>query len=152
MKKSYHKHGEAGQGRWSVEYASWCLMKNRCLCSSASGYVYYGGRGIKVCERWLNSFPNFLVDMGRKPTPQHSLDRYPDKDGDYEPGNCRWATRSEQSDNTRLTRLITFQGETLSIKAWSRRVGIPYNALYWRIEQGWLVEKAMTQPSRASHV
>lgn len=81
----------------SPEYRSWQMMKNRCLNPNARDYAYYGGRGIKVCERWLE-FEHFLADMGRRPTKQHTLDRK-DGDGDYAPDNCRWATRQEQARN-----------------------------------------------------
>ena len=76
--------------------------KDRCHNTQTDRWSDYGGRGIKVCRRWRNSFENFLADMGRRPSPQHSLDRYPDNDGDYKPDNCRWATAKEQRANQRL--------------------------------------------------
>jgi hypothetical protein len=79
-------------------------MKARCINSKADNYEYYGGRGVKVCKRWLHSFANFFTDIGKKPSSKHTLDRYPDKDGDYKPGNCRWATMKEQSNNRRSRR------------------------------------------------
>jgi len=81
----------------SLEYHTWVSMKQRCTNPNDPAYSYYGGRGITVCERWLNSFEHFLADMGQRPTPDHSLDRYPDNDRGYEPGNCRWATPKEQA-------------------------------------------------------
>lgn len=80
------------------EYKAWASMKARCSNSKRHNYHRYGGRGICVCERWLK-FENFLADMGPRPSPSHSLDRYPNNDGNYEPGNCRWATRVEQAGN-----------------------------------------------------
>lgn len=82
-------------------YPRWQTMKRRCDDPGATGYKNYGGRGIKVCERWASSFENFLFDVGERPSPLHSLDRYPNNDGNYEPGNFRWATRKEQAQNRR---------------------------------------------------
>ena len=90
------KHGK----RYLPEYESWRGMKARCLRKSIKCYKYYGGRGITVCERWLNSFENFFDDMGIKPSPKHSIDRI-DVDGDYCKENCKWSTPKEQSNNRR---------------------------------------------------
>ena len=84
-------------------YNSWCSMKKRCYNPNISDFKNYGGRGIKVCDRWRDSFDNFYEDMGPKPTPDHQIDRI-DNDGNYEPGNCRWTTRSENQHNKRQYR------------------------------------------------
>jgi hypothetical protein len=93
------RHGEAAN--LTPEYMAWASMKTRCYNANSAKYRLYGGRGIQVCERWRESFEAFLADMGRRPSAEHSLDRYPDGDGNYEPGNVRWATDSEQNSNRR---------------------------------------------------
>ncbi len=91
------------------EYAVWCMMKQRCGNPRNAKYARYGGRGIRVCERWASSFEDFIADMGPRPSGEHSIDRV-DNDGNYEPGNCRWATRTEQGHN----RHTSFQVRGLS--------------------------------------
>jgi hypothetical protein len=91
-------HGESGHSFYSVEYNAWIAMKQRCFNSNYVAYARYGGRGIKVCDRWLDSFEAFLADMGRRPSDRRSLDRI-DNSGDYEPANCRWATPVQQMRN-----------------------------------------------------
>ena len=96
------------------EYSVWVSMRSRCQTSNP----YYGGRGIVVCERWRNSFADFLADMGPRPSAAHSIDRYPNNDGNYEPGNCRWATKNQQARNTRRTKLITVGDKSMTLGEW----------------------------------
>lgn len=133
----------------SPEYDAWIQMKQRCYNSNSFNFERWGGRGIVVCERWLNSFADFFADVGSRPSPEHSIDRYPNRDGDYEPGNVRWATTAEQLLNRDITRWYTHAGKTLSLKDWSREPGIDlsYSCLLRRLDiMGWDFEKSITTP------
>ncbi len=110
-------------------------MLSRCYYERDKEYARYGERGISVCDRWRESFQSFLEDMGGKPSPKHSLDRI-DNDGHYEPGNCRWATPSEQASNRRNAVRITLSGVSLPIREWSARTGIKYQTIYARHRAG----------------
>lgn len=125
-------------------YSTWRTMRERCNNPNAVNYDRYGGRGIKVCERW-SSFENFYADMGDRPFPRAEIDRI-DNDGDYEPGNCRWATRSQNGNNTSANRAITFRGKTQNIVQWAKEFGLSYPAVYQRLKLGWSIEKALTTP------
>jgi hypothetical protein len=131
----------------SREYRIWTGMKSRCYSKSRNCYANYGARGIKVCERWLNSFENFLADMGPRPSPKHSIDRI-DNDGDYSPSNCRWATPKQQLRNTRTNRILVFRGKSLSVAQWAEDTGLSTNTLHERLLRGWSVEKTLTHPYR----
>jgi hypothetical protein len=96
--KIHLKHGEAIKGKETTEYNSWRKMRERCCDPKNNRWEYYGGKGINVCERWINSYENFLKDMGRKPTPKHTLGRI-NSSLDYTPDNCRWETYTEQNNN-----------------------------------------------------
>lgn len=125
----------------SGEYNAWRHALSRCRNPNTHQFKDYGGRGIKVCERWL-VFANFLADMGPKPTPKHTIDRI-NNDGNYEPGNCRWATRKENNNNTRRSRRIEFNGERLTLQAWAERVGITAGTMHTRLKT-WPLDKALT--------
>jgi hypothetical protein len=100
-----------------------------------------------VCDTWRSSFARFLADMGRRPTPQHSIERI-DGDADYSPGNCRWATRQEQAANRRSSVMLTLGGETMCVSGWARRVGAEVSTIYYRLAKGWPPTKAVFQPAR----
>lgn len=119
---------------------SWCAMKQRCNYVGSEGYAYYGGRGIKVCERW-NDFAAFLEDMGERPE-GHTIERK-DTDGDYEPGNCIWATMAQQQRNRRSTILIERNGITKCVKDWCNELGIKPDVVYGRIRYGMSPQEAL---------
>ncbi len=130
--------------RHKPEYMAWVAMRGRCSNRHDKYYAGYGGRGISVCERWQRSFKAFMDDMGPKPTPQHSIDRR-NNDSNYEPGNCRWATRKEQQQNTRTTHLLTFQGRTMCVVEWARELGISATTLYARLSRGDTPQQALSR-------
>lgn len=126
------------------EYSIWAAMLNRCRNPRVRGYANYGGRGIKVCDRWASSFPAFFEDMGPRPGRGYEIDRKVN-DGGYEPGNCRWATKLEQAINRRTNRRVEWNGETLTMREWSSRLGIPSATLRRRIDRGWTLERAFSE-------
>lgn len=127
------------------EFRIWTGMKTRTTNPKCPQYHRYGGRGISICERWMNSFDAFLSDMGTCPSDKHSIDRI-NNDGNYEPSNCRWSTFIEQCSNRRNNRKITHNGLTLTVSEWARRVGLHRTGLKNRLDKGWSVEAALTTP------
>ena len=120
-------HGFLIGGKVTPEYRTWRNMIGRCYYKKHISYKSYGDKGVSVCDRWLNSFENFIMDMGYKPSPIHSIDRFPNKKGNYEPANCRWATRKQQFDNLNKNVWTTFRGERMIAAEFKRRAGISSN-------------------------
>jgi hypothetical protein len=132
-------HGMSG----TIEHITWMRMKSRCYNPNYIQYADYGGRGIEVCSRWINSFVSFLSDMGEKPI-GYQLDRI-DNDLSYSPENCRWATPRQQANNKRNNRLLSFNGKTLTMSQWSRRTGIKVGTIWYRLKSGWSDERVLTE-------
>ena len=135
------KHGHSE----SPTYQVWCRMRGRCLSPTNPDYRYYGARGISICQRW-ESFALFLEDMGERPSLNHSIERI-DNNGNYEPGNCRWATRAEQSRNTRRTVYLTHDGRTMCLEDWARETGLNRGTINSRLKLGFSVAEALTLPT-----
>ncbi len=124
------------------EYRAWSSMLNRCRDKT---YRNYGARGITVCARW-DQFQSFLADVGLRPSPLHSLDRYPDPNGNYEPDNVRWATRAEQARNKRTNVHLVIGGESRVVADWARSAGLSRRTLHNRLNAGWSPEQAVSTP------
>jgi len=133
------KHGRDGM----PEFRIWTLMKRRCNSTADPAYGNYGGRGVAVCAEWQD-FDQFLADMGLRPSARYTLERK-DNDLGYSPGNCKWATRTEQGVNKRNNRHLTFQGQTLTVSQWTALRGWKRSTLYQRLYAGWSVERALTE-------
>lgn len=138
-RKPLEKHGMSK----TREYRAWADMLTRCMNPKFIKYEYYGGKGIKVCERWVMSFVAFYDDMGTCP-PKHTLDRI-ESDKDYEPGNCRWVTQAKQMRNQGRNRMLTLNGKTQCLTDWAADAGMTAAQLNHRLERGWSVEKALAQ-------
>lgn len=128
------------------EYTSWTAMRGRCNNPADTSYQEYGAKGVSVCERW-NSFENFLADMGPRQAGT-TLDRYPNRVGNYEPANCRWATAKQQTDNRSTTRWIEAFGRVLPIADWAREIGVPGATLRRRLNRGVPPEEALKENAR----
>jgi hypothetical protein len=142
------KHGHAVRGARTPEYDAWSAIISRCENPANAKFADYGGRGIRMCSPWRESFPTFLRDVGPRPSGRHSIDRI-DNDGDYKPDNVQWATRAEQLRNQRRSRRISFRGETLCLSEWAARQGIAWETLAGRLAAGWSAERALTEPATA---
>lgn len=140
---SHLKHG----GSYSSEYQAWLKAKRRCFDPKDISYRNYGGRGIYMCDEWCADFGSFVRDVGPKPSPVHSLDRI-DNDRGYEPGNCRWATRSEQSRNTRRNRWIGIGGQRKLLTDWSVDSGVSTTTIGRRLDAGWPARDAVFARAR----
>ncbi len=144
LKGEKHHQYRHGLSR-TPEHNCWRSIKQRCTDPKVESYPRYGGRGIKMCERWNLSFEDFLEDVGPRPSPQHSIDRYPNKDGDYEPGNVRWATKTEQQNNMSSNRIVVYRDHEMTLtEAW-RLAGeiVSHNTALKRVEKGWAVKDAV---------
>lgn len=130
------------------EYRVWSGIKTRCTNSKDKFFHCYGGRGIKVCDRWLNSFENFLADMGERPFRWSQLDRI-NCDGHYEPGNCRWTTPKENARNRSTSHILTVNGQSKTLAEWEEITGINYQVLWTRLTKlGWTPEETINTPAR----
>ncbi len=148
--RSYELHGfTAFNKRDPKEYSSWKSIKRRCFDTKFKSYKNYGGRGIKICERWENSFLNFITDMGMMPHPSCSIDRI-DNDGNYEPNNCRWATRIKQANNKSNNVFLEWNGEKKTVAEWSRSTNIPIVAIRERLKK-WSIEKTLSTPLKSNN-
>ena len=142
VSESHTIHGHYGTPTYNV----WSNILERCNNPNHKAYNNYGGRGIKVCEQWRFSYLNFLRDVGERPSLQHSIDRFPNNDGDYEPGNVRWATVKQQGRNRRTNRMITINGETKCLIEWREHFQISEGAVFKRLRKGMSIEDALTTP------
>lgn len=139
-------HGYARPGKIIPEFRIWYAIKDRCNNPNNKAYQDYGGRGIVICEKWEHDFVAFISDVGRRPSKQYTLDRI-DNNGNYEPGNIRWATRVEQIGNRRTTIHITYKGKTNTLAAWCRELGLSYPIIRGRISRDkWPIERAFETP------
>ncbi len=136
-------HGHTANGKFSKEYASWNGAKSRCFRKKDAMFKNYGARGITMCGQWKKSFESFLKDMGNCPDGM-TLDRI-NNDGNYEPGNCRWATRTEQNNNKRNNHRISFGGKAMTISEWATNIGINQKTIWKRITRGWPLERALSK-------
>jgi hypothetical protein len=135
-------HGGAG----TPEYDAWKAMHRRCRISTAHNFHLYGGRGITVCAAWT-PFPQFLADVGKRPSPVHSLERIDNNRG-YHPSNVRWATAKEQARNRRSTKQYTYQGETHCLVEWAEKLNLPLYLLQARLRYKWPIKDVLTRPLR----
>lgn len=136
---------EQHRKRGSAEYRAWQAMKKRCYDPKFRFYYRYGGRGITVCDRWRESFSAFFEDMGPRPTAHSTLDRI-NVDGNYEPGNCRWASQRTQMNNTTRTKYVEYKGKRWAFAELCHSLGLSYDVIKLRMRRGWTLEQAIETP------
>jgi hypothetical protein len=152
MAESKTVHGYARVGKRHPMYNIWVDIRRRCYTKSSSQYRHWGGKGVRMCDRWLNGedgltgFECFLADMGERPSLLHSVDRYPDKTGNYEKSNCRWATDQEQNNNRANNRIVEYDGRSMTLQQAIRLCGLKEHTVRDRLRMGWTAERALTQP------
>jgi len=129
-------------------YRCWAHMVARCRCATDEKYPLYGGSGVVVFEPWVSDFAAFLAHIGERPSSKHSIDRYPNPYGNYEPGNVRWATAKEQSRNKRNNIYVEYQGRMMLLADLAEQAGLSLPMLYGRLKMGWGLERALTRPVR----
>lgn len=134
----HRTHGMAKTPEWSI----WCGVRKRCTNPACKSWPRYGGRGIRMCERWAKDFLAFYEDVGPRPSPAHMLDRI-ENEGHYEPGNVRWVTARASSNNRSTNRPLTHHGVTKTVAEWARVLGVSRYTLYARLRLGWPVEKVL---------
>lgn len=140
---NFKKHGDSRPGNpFHKLYMVWSSMKARCLNRRNSRWLDYGGRGISICERWMD-YENFKEDMGRMYRDGLTVERV-DNDNGYSPENCRWGTQTEQQNNKRTSRFLILRGETLTVSQWARKLGVSAGLLHTRIRRGWSVERTLS--------
>jgi len=143
MVASITTHGQSA----TVEYKTWNNMWSRCTNPKTEDWDRYGGRGIRVCDRW-SVFENFIADMGNRPRRGYSIDRI-DTDGHYQPSNCRWADQKTQCRNTSVNHIVEFDGRSMPLAEAVEISGIKYNTVLYRIKRGWPVDRAIRGPIHA---
>lgn len=143
-----HKTSE-NDGNGTAEYRAWKNMIARCYNPKNASYARYGGRGIKVCKAWREDFTFFLRDMGRKPSPDLSLERVNNNKG-YSPDNCVWASREEQAMNRRMVIILSHNEIILPLTKWAKKIGIKSRTIHARLAAGWSTHDALTRPLRGA--
>jgi len=143
---SNYRHGECVGGT-SKLYQIHKEIVRRCTCPAHKRYADYGGRGIDVDPRWVADVQVFISDVGERPSSKHSLDRKNNSKG-YWPDNVRWATQTEQANNTRMNRVLTCEGVARTLSQWAAHLQVPVTSIHWRLQNGWGEERALTTPFR----
>lgn len=144
--EQFTTHGEGSKKNGlTAEYRTWTEIKKRCNSNTRADRQYYSKKGISVCPEWENSYEAFLADMGRKPSPKHTLDRIDNSKG-YFRENCRWATMAMQTINKTNNRVLSYRGVSKTMREWATDLQVNYFTLRTRLHDGWSIERAFETP------